>query len=159
MPPTEWEEQLRDVAARSTPDQENQFLALVDSVEGKVTGEVAKVLMTTFSAIPDHGTQERVCSILAGAPSQVQVSAILGEMPRLIVDAPDWAESLLAELLEHQASALRISLASATPQTRLAVRTIALRDDFLNCSLVRNQSMSTAAKSLYNHRMERTREI
>ena len=131
MPQIEWEAQLRDVAPRLTSDQASEFLALVDSVAGKVTGEVAKVLMATFSAKPDHGTQERVCSVLASAPSRVQVSAILGEMPRLIVEAPDWAESLLAELLEHHASDLKSVLASATPQTRLAVRAIALRDDFV----------------------------
>jgi hypothetical protein len=97
----DWPDQLLAASARQTTEQERDFLNLVDEVNGRVTPAIAQVLMATFSATPDHGTQERVLSVLASAPNAMRVEAILGEMPRLVAEAPEWAEALLCQLLEH----------------------------------------------------------
>jgi hypothetical protein len=126
----DWSEQLLAASPRQTVEQERDFLALVDAVGGSVTPAIARVLMSTFSAAHDHGTQERVLSVLASAPTGMRVGAILDEMPRLVAEAPEWAEALLCELLEHDLPAVRSHLASAAAQVRFAVRTVAARPDF-----------------------------
>jgi hypothetical protein len=136
----DWSDQLLAASARQTTEQERDFLNLVDEVNGRVTPAIAQVLMATFSATPDHGTQERVLSVLASAPDTMRVRAILGEMPRLVAEAPEWAEALLCQLLEHDLAIVRSQLSSAAASVRFAVRTVAARPDF--------QSFQPAAKSL-----------
>jgi hypothetical protein len=54
------------------------------------------MLMETFSdALEDDGTQEAVCSVLATAPADVRVRAILEGLARLRRDAPSWAPCLV----------------------------------------------------------------
>ncbi len=136
----DWSDQLLAASARQTTEQVSHFLNLVDEVDGSVTPAIAQVLMATFSAIPDHGTQERVLSVLASAPSTMRVGAILGELPRLVAEAPEWAEALLCQLLEHDLTIVRSQLSSTAASVRFAVRTIAARPDF--------QAFQPAAKSL-----------
>ena len=95
MSPDEWHRGLRTFSARQTPEQAANFIRLVDMVSGQVTPEIAKSLLSTFGSNPDFGTQERVCSVLAGAPTDVRVTAVLEELPRLIHEAPEWAEVLI----------------------------------------------------------------
>ena len=140
MPARDWSDQLLAASARQTTEQVRNFLDLVDGVNGKVTPAIAQVLMATFSAMPDHGTQERVLSVLASAPNALRVGAILGEMPRLVAEAPEWAEVLLGQLCEHDFAIVRSQLSSAAASVRFAVRTVAARPDF--------QSFQPAAKNL-----------
>jgi uncharacterized protein (DUF849 family) len=125
-----WTEQLRTSARRETPEQERDFLRLVDAVNGKVTRPVAKVLVATFTDTPDYGTQERVASVLASAPTIIRVSVILEEMPRLVAQAPEWAEALLSELLEHDLATVRSFLRTAPVEVKSAVRAVAVRPEF-----------------------------
>ncbi len=131
MLPPNWHHDLQVASVRTTPEQEKEFGRLVDLATGQVTSSVAKALMATFSDRPDFGTQERVCSTLATAPEAIQVSAILAEMPRLIAEAPQWADALLSELLEHHIALVQQRLPILPAETRLAVRQIAMRPDFL----------------------------
>jgi hypothetical protein len=136
----DWSDQLLAASARQTTHEVRDFLNLVDEVDGRVTPAIAQALMATFSAIPDHGTQERVLSVLASAPNTMRVGAILGELPRLVAEAPEWADALLCQLLEHDIAIVRSQLSSAGASVRFAVRTVAARPDF--------QSFQPAAKSL-----------
>jgi hypothetical protein len=130
MSPDEWRKQLLASNARETPEQNAQFLRLVDMVAGRVTPDVARALLATFSDRPDGGTQERVCSVLAGAPVDTRVTAILEELPRLNRRAPERARALMGELVEHDLMALKRHLHFATPEIRLAVGVQISRDEF-----------------------------
>jgi hypothetical protein len=99
-------------------------------VSGQVTPEIAKSLLSTFSSNPDFGTQERVCSVLAGAPTDVRVTAVLEELPRLMHEAPEWAEVLMGELIDNELVAVKRHLHFASAETRLAVRGLLSRNDF-----------------------------
>ena len=130
MSPDEWREQLLVSGARETPEQEARFLRLVEVMAGSVTPFVARTLLATFRAAPDVGTQERVCSVLAGAPVDTRVTAILEELPRLNGEAPEWAETLMGDLVEHDLLALKRHLHLADADTRLAVRVLLSRKRF-----------------------------
>jgi hypothetical protein len=130
LSPDEWREQLLASGARETPEQEARFLSLVDMVAGRVTPYVASALLGTFSDRPGLGSQERVCSVLAGAPVDTQVTAILEELPCLNLEAPASAEALLGDLVEHDLLALKRHLHFATAETRLAVRVALSRSAF-----------------------------
>ena len=128
----DWEQMLLEASARESSDQEQEFLSLVDEAEGDIGLEVAKTLLKTFSDKPDYGTQERVESVLATADPEVVVQAVLEEMPRLVLEAPEWAESLLGQELEHRPS-LVVSAMNNLPQKAIEViRTVAMRPEFIS---------------------------
>lgn len=127
----DWTRKLLDASVRESSDQEQQFLSLVDEADGNIDLEVAKTLMKTFSDKPDYGTQERVESVLASADPELVVRAVLEEMPRLVLEAPEWAEVLLGQELEHRPS-LVVSAMSNLPQNLIEViRTVAMKPEFI----------------------------
>jgi hypothetical protein len=98
-----WTTRLLEAAERKDAEQEKEFLDLVNQADGKITLEVAKALMRTFSDKPDYGTQERVISVLASADNDKDVTiALLEELPRLIEDGFEWAETLVGEEIEYR---------------------------------------------------------
>jgi len=92
-----WIKKVLKASERLTPEQEQEFVNLVSEVSGKCSLEVARALMKTFSDKPDYGTQERVNSVLATADRSIVIQALLEELPRLIKEAPEWANSLVAQ--------------------------------------------------------------
>jgi hypothetical protein len=130
LTPDEWHRELMTSSARQTPEQQANFARLVDMVGGQVTPKIAKSLLSTFSSNPDFGTQERVCSVLAGAPTDARVTAVLEELPRLIHEAPEWAEVLMGDLIDNELAAIKRHLHFGTAETRLAVRGLLSRKDF-----------------------------
>ena len=130
MSPDEWRDQLLTASARETPQQEAEFLRLVDMVAGRLTPQFAKLLLATFSEGADSRTQERVCNVLAGATADTRIEAILRELPRLNREARQWADALMGELVEHDLLALKRHLHIATPGIRLAVGELLSHPDF-----------------------------
>lgn len=92
-----WIKKLLEASERLTPEQEQEFVNLVSEASGKCSLEVARVLMKTFCDKPDYGTQERVNSVLATADRSIVIQALLEELPRLIKEAPEWANCLVAQ--------------------------------------------------------------
>jgi hypothetical protein len=56
---------------------------------------MAKTLMNTFNETDDYGTQEAVVNVLNSIETEIYYRALLEELPRLVDEAPEWAESLL----------------------------------------------------------------
>lgn len=110
----EWASTLLKASARESLQQEQEFLRLVDEVDGKVTPEIAGTLFKTFSAQPDYGTQERVISVLASADDRIVTIALLSELPRLLAEAEEWAHALIGEEVEYRPELL-VQLVSAIP--------------------------------------------
>lgn len=128
----DWEKQLLAVAERDSEEQEYQFLSLIDEAENNVDLNVAKILLKTYSDNPDFGTQERVECVLATAVPEIQVRAVLEEMPRLVSEAPEWAETLLGQELEHRSS-LVVSVMSSLPQNTIsAILSVASKPEFVS---------------------------
>lgn len=113
-----WKERFLTAMKRHDYQQEQEFLTLVDQAEGHCSLEIARVLMKSFTASPDFGTQERVVSVLASADKSDMVTAILDELPRLLVDAPDWAEILIGQEVDRRPE----FLVRVAKQSRLEVR-------------------------------------
>ena len=127
----DWAKQLLFASKRSSPDQEAAFLSLVDAAEGRITPFVAETLMGTFSGEPDFGTQERVCSVLASGEPSTILKAMLQEMPRLVREAPEWAEALLTNELEFRSELVCELLRRASSEIYSAVLMVTDRPDFL----------------------------
>ncbi len=127
----DWAKQLLLASRRSSPDEEAAFLSLVDAAENNITPFVAETLMRTFSDEPDYGTQERVCSVLASGEPATFIKAMLQEMPRLVRETPEWAETLLTTELEFRSDLVCELLRSASSEIRAAVLTITSNPDFL----------------------------
>lgn len=126
----DWEEKLLLAANRETEEQEHLFLGLVDQASGHIDTHTAKVLLSTFTAKQDYGTQERVESVLATGDKEVVLKAVLEEMPRLVSEAPEWAESLLGQEIEHRFGLLRGSLPSMSTEVQNAVAQVAHNEEF-----------------------------
>jgi hypothetical protein len=126
----DWASELHRASGRSSAEQDAEFLRLVDAAHNCVSSGVAAALMRTFSALPDYGTQERVCSVLASGSPTVVIQALLSEMPRLAHEAVEWAGSLLCTELEHRASLLVQLVLTAHPQVKSAVLSIVSTAEF-----------------------------
>jgi hypothetical protein len=116
----DWAKKLLHTSQRASEKEQEEFLALVDQACGVCTLEIARMLMKTFSDTPDYGTQERVVRTLATADDQIVTQAILEELPRLVKEAPEWAEALVGlevdrrpELLQRVASTMPESVRKA----------------------------------------------
>lgn len=110
----DWETKLLEASKRTNEDEEKEFLRLVDQVEGNCSLKIVRILMKTFSAKPDYGTQERVDSVLATAKAKDVTAGILEELPRLIAEAPEWAVSLVGMEVDNRLELL-ISVAKGMP--------------------------------------------
>src|SRR5437660_9123245 len=126
----DWTKKLLHVSKRASEREQEEFLELVDQACGVCTLAVARVLMKTFSDTPDYGTQERVVSTLATADDQIVTQAILEELPRLIKEAPEWAESLVGLEVDKRPELLQ-RVASQMPESvRKALRELLADKDF-----------------------------
>lgn len=89
-----------------------------------------RVLMKTFSAKPDYGTQERVLSVMSGGSHRDAVKAILEELPRLVVEAREWADTLVITEFTHR-RAMLIAAAKEMPEDiKDALRVVLQSEDF-----------------------------
>lgn len=141
MTQNEWEQWLLAASKRGDEAEQQRFLELLDQVSGRVTPAIAKVLMKTFSEAADFGTQERVINTLATAPAEVQLRAELDELPRLLKEAPRWAEALMAEEVEHRPELLQATVRTMPAEVKMSLRQLLnrkdLQDIFPNASRVR----------------------
>lgn len=105
----QWSKKLLRASKHRNDSEKNteEFLDLVDQAFDACTLEVAKVLMNTFSAEPDYGTQERVVSALDTAGDEILTQAILEELPRLAREELEWAHSLVGILVMRDRKLLR----------------------------------------------------
>lgn len=125
-----WKAQFLDASLRGDVRQEQEFLSLVDQVDGHCSLEVARVLMKSFAASPDFGTQERVVSVLASADKSDAVTAILEELPRLVVEAPEWAEVLVGQEVDRRPELLSQLASRLSPEVQNALRKLLTDPDF-----------------------------
>jgi hypothetical protein len=125
-----WASEVLEAAARKDSDEEVRFLSLVDEAAGQCTPEVVTILMRTFSGQPDFGTQERVCSVLATAEPALYVRALLNELPRLMAEAPEWADALVGEQVEHQPALLSRITSSMPAPVRMSLRQLLGKPEF-----------------------------
>jgi hypothetical protein len=126
----DWETKLLEASVRDSGEQEKRFLSLVDQAAGNIDLRIAKVLMRTYLAKPDFGTQERVESVMATADPKIVVQAVMEEMPRLVSEAPEWAETLLGQELEHRPNLVVAVMDTLPTQVTKAMKTVASNPEF-----------------------------
>jgi hypothetical protein len=125
-----WENELLIASQRRDQAEQQRFLTLVDQAFDRCTFTVAKALMKTFSGVPDFGAQERVCSVLASASPECAIRAKLEELPRLVIEAPEWAESLIGEEIEHRPELLNAVAASMPASVKASLRQLLDNKEF-----------------------------
>ncbi len=118
----DWEQQLLMASRRRDESEERRFVDLVQQAFNKCTLDVARVLMKTYTSAPDFGTQEVVGSTLASASPETSVRAMLEELPRLLSEAPEWAQTLIGEEVDNRPALLTLIAASMPAQVKLSLR-------------------------------------
>jgi hypothetical protein len=91
----DWYTRLAQTMPRTTAQQEQVFVNVVDECVGHCDLDAARALMKTFSAKPDYGTQQAVVSALSTASAHDRITAVLEDLPRLLDEAYEWAEDLV----------------------------------------------------------------
>jgi hypothetical protein len=128
----DWEKKLLEAAKRSNEEEEKEFLRLVDMAEGNCSLDTVRSLMKTFSAQPDYGTQERVESVLATAKEEDVTRGILEELPRLLAEAPEWAESLVGIEVDNRLELLSSIAATIPDNVKNCLRQLTQSDEFVD---------------------------
>ena len=127
---SEWKIELLAAAKRSSEEQEREFLKLVDQAYGNCSLDTARSLLKTYSAEPDYGTQERVEGVLATAQPEHVTRAILEELPRLMAEAPEWAESLVGVEVVHRLDLLAAVAAGMPEDIKECLRQLTEAEEF-----------------------------
>lgn len=128
----DWEERLLEASKRSCEDEEKEFLRLVDMATDNCSLDTVRSLMKTFSSQPDYGTQERVESVLATAKAEDVARAILEDLPRLMNEAPEWAESLIGIEIDNRLDLFSSTAAEMPANIKDCLRRLISSDDFLD---------------------------
>lgn len=128
----DWEKRLLDAAKRSNEAEEKEFLRLVDMAEGNCSLDAVRSLIKTFSSEPDYGTQERVESVLATAKAEDVTRGILEELPRLMAEAPEWAESLVGVEVDNRLELLASISAGMSDNIKDCLRQLTQSDEFID---------------------------
>jgi hypothetical protein len=140
----EWGELLLRAAQRRNEADEKEFARLLERVEGKCDADAARILMKTFSAQEDFGTQELVISALASCDPHDRVTALLEELPRLTVECPEWAHILVSDAIGAHSQELIDTAKLMSPQAKASLRLVLEQQDFLDLSplaeIVRSQA-------------------
>lgn len=126
---TKWREELLLARRHSSEDGGfEQFMKLAEESSGGGLYE-AKALASTITSVPeDNGEGEAVLALLAGFKPDIQVQAIIEEIPRLLAEHEDeWADSLVETLARFNALDLIQVARSSTEQVRFGLRTVLLR--------------------------------
>lgn len=110
-----WKERFLKAASMPPSRRGVDFTNLVDEVDGQCSLDVARVLMTSFGGEDDFETQEAVVSVLASGNKGDVIRAILEELPRLVVNAPEWADVLIGQEVERRPELL-LSIAKTMPE-------------------------------------------
>lgn len=98
----DWKTRILRLKHRTTQADNKELVALVYEAAGECTPEVAKTLMQTFTGEEDYEVQESVASVLASASPEIYHAALLEELPRLLDEAPQWAEDLVGHEVEFR---------------------------------------------------------
>ena len=127
---TSWAGEVLELAAFSNEDEAERYRILVESKMGHCSLEVARILMKTFSTHEDYGVQECVVSVLASAELQDYLRALLEELPRLLIDAREWAFVLVGrEVLYHTTALIQVALEMEQIERR-ALATLLIDEEF-----------------------------
>ena len=81
---------------------------------------------------PDYGTQERVESVLATAKAEDVTRGILEELPRLMAEAPEWAESLVGVEFDNRLELLASISAGMPDNIKDCLRQLTQSEEFID---------------------------
>lgn len=87
-------------------------------------------LLKLYTTTLDRENQEKIEGILTGTDEEMWIMILLQEMPRLAIEVPAWAVSLLGEELENRFKLLQKCLATMPVEVQKAVHTVVNSGDF-----------------------------
>lgn len=126
----EWKARILRLRYWEIEDEALEFVSLVDMAEDKCDLETCRILMKTFVTEEDYGVLESVNRVLSTAKPQDRQRALLEELPHLVVDTPEWAESLIESELRFDLDSFRETVRNVHPQLRETLNQVLVRESF-----------------------------
>jgi len=114
----EWKSSVLQLAYRTTEADDFKFVSLVDMAIGKCDLDTCRILIRTFVTDDDYGVQESVVSALSSARTEDYCLALVEDLPRMVNDAPEWAEVLLEREVKNNPDSLRKALDGVSTSIR-----------------------------------------
>lgn len=127
-----WEARVLQLVYRNTYEQDLEFVSLINEALDKCDLETCKILMKTFVTDDDFGVQESVVSVLSSAKIEDYQRALLEELPRMSIDAPEWSDALIERELKFHNSKFREIMASVSSDAQESLQRLLQRDSFRN---------------------------
>ncbi len=125
-----WKVKILQLLHRDTYEQDVEFVGLVNMALDKCDLETCKTLMKTFVTDDDFGVQESVVSVLSSAKIGDYQTALLEELPRMLIDAPEWSEVLVERELKYHFNRFRETFASVSSDAQISLQKLLQRDCF-----------------------------
>ena len=99
----------------------DQLSSLINQAEKDLDSNTLRALLEMYTTTLDWQIQQKIESIIAGADEEIWVMILLQEMPRLAIEVPAWAVSLLGEELENRFLLIQKYLTSMPEEVQKAV--------------------------------------
>ena len=99
----------------------DQLSSLINQAEKDLDSNTLRALLEMYTTTLDWQIQQKIESIIAGADEEIWVMILLQEMPRLAIEVPAWAVSLLGEEVENRFQPVRKYLTAMPEEVQKAV--------------------------------------
>lgn len=126
-----WKDRVLRLSHYRTDAEAREYVALIDQTLGRCTPEVSDVLLQTFTSKDDFGVQESVVSVLGTAETDVYHAALLKALPRLVREAPKWADVLVGREVHFSPMSLIAMANCMDKQIREALVGLITQPDFV----------------------------
>lgn len=126
----DWKKRILELRYWENEQEAVEYVELVDKAKYKCDLDTCRNLMKTFVTDEDHEVQESVISVLSTANSQDRQRALLEELPRILIEAPDHAADLVENEIRFYLDSLRPTVRGIEPHQREALNRIISGDTF-----------------------------
>lgn len=127
----EWKNRILQLRYWQDEKEALEYVRLVDLAAHNCDLDTCNILMRTFVTDEDFGVQESVVSVLSSAKIEDYQRALLEELPRLILDAPEWSEVLVERELTHHLNQFKETQKLISSSARTCINEFLKREYFV----------------------------
>ncbi|MBX3268370.1 MAG: hypothetical protein KF831_16855 [Acidobacteria bacterium] len=118
---SDWKQRVLELRNWNDKQEALEYASVVEEAKYRCDLEACRHLMRTFVTDEDYEVQESVISVLSTAKPQDRQLALLEELPRIMVEAPDHADALVENEIRFHFDSFRETVRGIEPHLREAI--------------------------------------
>jgi hypothetical protein len=128
---SDWKKRILELRYWDDEEEAREYLELVGRAKYRCDLDTCRSLMKTFVTDEDFEVQESVISVLSTAKPQDRQLALVEELPRIMVDAPDHAADLVENEIRFHFDTFKETVRDIQPTLKEALNQILKRESLI----------------------------